>query len=286
MASFKALSRGTQIVLVAGPLLPSQSLLHVAERRGRLRAAGVATVPLDGFDAWGLLLALLVLSTLTLLVLRNFSDVEMSEDIPWEKVIFGLGAATAAVAVVKNLLDADRRGRATASSRSPLQWRVGTYSTGPRLNRNDSRCSPRSAAVSGQLLDEQGAVLARTVVVLRDPIDLEPERLVERERALIRGEVTQRTTVRPFARASSKKRSYSLRPRPSPRSSGVTPTKWMYASSSAVCERNPQTKPSSSPSLSSATKLVPSKWMKKSFGSMGAMSRPPHQTLIRPITRP
>ena len=35
--------------------------------------AGVATLPLDGFDAWGLLLALLVLSTLTLVVLPNLT---------------------------------------------------------------------------------------------------------------------------------------------------------------------------------------------------------------------
>jgi hypothetical protein len=60
----------------------------------------------------------------------------------------------------------------------------------------------------------------------------------------------------------------------------------MYASSADVCERNPQTNPSSSPSASSATKLVPSKWMKKSYGTIGAISRPPHQTLIRPMTRP
>jgi hypothetical protein len=84
-------------------------------------------VPLDGFDAWGLLLALLVLSALTLLVLRNFSDVEMSEDIPWDKVVFGLGAATAAVAVVKSLLDAGSSWTSYGFVALAVAVGVGTY---------------------------------------------------------------------------------------------------------------------------------------------------------------
>ena len=106
MAKFKSLSRGTQIVLVAGPLLFFSLFLtwqNVAVDYGR---AGIATLPLDGFDAWGLLLSLLVLSTLTLVVLTKLTDVEMSSDVPWAKVTFGLGVATLAVAVLKNLMDA------------------------------------------------------------------------------------------------------------------------------------------------------------------------------------
>lgn len=106
MARFKALSRGTQIVLVAGPLLLLSLFFTWQNVEVDYGQAGVATLPLDGFDAWGLLLALLALGTLTLLVLRNFSDVELPEGIAWENVLFGLGAATAGVAVVKSLLDA------------------------------------------------------------------------------------------------------------------------------------------------------------------------------------
>ena len=106
MAKFTALPRGTQIVLVAGPLLLVSLFFTWQNVEVDYGPAGVATVPLDGFDAWGLLLALLVLSVLTLVALREFSGVEMSEDIAWEKVILGLGTATAAVAVVKSLLDA------------------------------------------------------------------------------------------------------------------------------------------------------------------------------------
>ena len=82
MAKFKALSRGTQLVLVAGPLLFLSLFFtwqHVEVNYGR---AGVAKLALDGWDAWGLLLALLVLATVVLVALRNLTDVEMSEDIP------------------------------------------------------------------------------------------------------------------------------------------------------------------------------------------------------------
>ena len=106
MATFKALPRGTRIVLVAGPLLCLSLFFTWQNVKIDYGPAGVATVPLDGFDAWGLLLGLLVLSTLTLVVLTKLTDVEMSSDIPWAKVTFGLGAATFVVAVLKNLTDA------------------------------------------------------------------------------------------------------------------------------------------------------------------------------------
>ena len=107
MAKFKALSRGTQLVLIAGPLLFLSLFFtwqHVSVNYGR---AGVAKLALDGWDAWGLLLALLVIATVVLVALRNLTDVEMSEDIPWQTVCLGLGLTVAVVAVVKNLTDAD-----------------------------------------------------------------------------------------------------------------------------------------------------------------------------------
>lgn len=127
MAKFNALSRGTQIVLVAGPLLLLSLFFTWQNVEVDYGLAGVATVPLDGFDAWGLLLALLVLSVLTLLVLRNFSDVEMSENIPWERVLLGLGVTTAAVAVVKNLLDAGSSWASYGFVALAVAVGVGTY---------------------------------------------------------------------------------------------------------------------------------------------------------------
>ena len=106
MAKFKALSRGTQLVLVAGPLLLISLFFtwqNVAVDYGR---AGVAKVALDGWDAWGLLLALLLLATVALVALRNLAEVEMSDDVPWSTICFGLGVTILVVALAKNLTDA------------------------------------------------------------------------------------------------------------------------------------------------------------------------------------
>ena len=106
MAKFKALPRGTQIVLVAGPLLFLSLFFTWQNVEVDYGPAGVATSSLDGFDAWGLLLALLVSSLVTIVALQNFTDVELSDEVPWASVTFGLGVATAAVAVLKSLTDA------------------------------------------------------------------------------------------------------------------------------------------------------------------------------------
>jgi hypothetical protein len=106
MAKFKALPRGTQLVLVAGPLLFFSLFFtwqNVPVDYGR---AGIATMPLDGYDAWGLLIALLTIATVSIVVLDEFTTVDMSDDVPWVTVTFGLGAAAFAIAVVKSLMDA------------------------------------------------------------------------------------------------------------------------------------------------------------------------------------
>ena len=106
MARFKALSLGTQLVLVGGPLLLLSLFFtwqHVEVDYGQ---AGVATIALDGFDAWGLLLALLTIALLTIVALRALSDVEMSDGVPWHSITLGLGLGVLAVAVLKNLTDA------------------------------------------------------------------------------------------------------------------------------------------------------------------------------------
>ena len=106
MAKFKSLSRGSQLVLVAGSLLFLSLFFtwqYVEVDYGR---AGMATISLDGWDAWGLLLALLVLATISLVALLNFAEGELSEDVPWPTIVFGLGVAILAIAAVKNATDA------------------------------------------------------------------------------------------------------------------------------------------------------------------------------------
>jgi hypothetical protein len=107
MATFRGLARGVQLVLVAGPLLLLSLFFtwqNVSVDYGR---AGVAKMPLDGWDAWGGLLALLVVATVVLVAVRHLADVELPDRVPWPTVTLGLGVAVAAVAAVKSLTDAD-----------------------------------------------------------------------------------------------------------------------------------------------------------------------------------
>ncbi|HEX4747587.1 MAG TPA: hypothetical protein VFU99_11980 [Gaiellaceae bacterium] len=106
MAQFKALSRGTQIVLVAGPLLFLSLFFTWQYIEVDYGPAGIAKLSMDGWDAWGLLLALLVGSLLTIVALTAFSNVEMSEEIPWTRVTLGLGLGVFVVAALKSLTDA------------------------------------------------------------------------------------------------------------------------------------------------------------------------------------
>lgn len=152
MATFKALSRGSQIVLVAGPLLLLSLFFtwqHVDVDYGR---SGIATISLDGWDAWGLLLALLVLTIVSLVALQSFTEGELSENIPWPTVTLGLGVAVFAVAAVKNLTDAGSSwlsygfvGLAGAVLVGAyLEWAAGRRSERPALARK--RRGLRSAA--------------------------------------------------------------------------------------------------------------------------------------------
>ncbi|HEX2427723.1 MAG TPA: hypothetical protein VHI53_07330 [Gaiellaceae bacterium] len=105
MAKFQALPRGAQLVLVAGPLFLISLFFTWQKIPVDYGRAGIAKMPLDGWDAWGLLLFLLVVATVVLVVLEYLTDVELSDDVPWTTVTFALGLAVFAVAVVKSLTD-------------------------------------------------------------------------------------------------------------------------------------------------------------------------------------
>jgi hypothetical protein len=107
MERFKALSRGTKLVLAAGPVLFFSLFFNWQTLRIDYGPAGIAPQPQDGWDAWGLLIATLVIATVTLVVLVRLTEVELSEEVPWETLAFGLGATTFALAVLKNLTDAN-----------------------------------------------------------------------------------------------------------------------------------------------------------------------------------
>ena len=106
MAKFKALSRGSQIVLITGPLLFASLFFTWQNVEVDYGRAGVATLPLDGWDAWGLVLALLAVGVTTIVALENLTEIEMSSDISWPSVTLACGLAILAIAVLKNLTDA------------------------------------------------------------------------------------------------------------------------------------------------------------------------------------
>jgi peptidoglycan/LPS O-acetylase OafA/YrhL len=106
MESIKALSRGTKLVLTAGPVLFLSLFFNWQMLEIDYGPSGIAKQPQDGWDAWGLLIALLVIATVTIVALLQLTEVEMSEDVPWEKVTLALGCTTLVIAVVKNLNDA------------------------------------------------------------------------------------------------------------------------------------------------------------------------------------
>ena len=143
MAKFKALSRGTQLVLVAGPLLFISLFLTWQNVEVDYGRSGIADVPLDGWDAWGLLLGLLVIATVTLVVLLQLTDVEMSEDVPWSTVVLGLGSAVLVIAVVKSLTDAGSAWQSYAfvglagavAAGAYLEWAAARRSPEPLLAR-------------------------------------------------------------------------------------------------------------------------------------------------------
>jgi len=107
MKRFLALSLGTKLVVVAGPALFLGLFFTWQQLRVDYGPAGVAELPQDGWDAWGLLVGILTITTVTLVVLRRLTEVELSEDVPWERIVLGLGLATFGLVVVKNLTDAD-----------------------------------------------------------------------------------------------------------------------------------------------------------------------------------
>lgn len=67
--------------------------------------AGTSTMLLDGWDAWGLLIAFLSLALLAVVSVVYASSVEVSDDVQWELWVLVAAAALFAVTLVKNLTD-------------------------------------------------------------------------------------------------------------------------------------------------------------------------------------
>ena len=107
MERFKALSTGPKLVLVATPLLLVSLFFTWQKLEVDFGRAGRAEALLDGWDFWGLLIGLLTLGLTAFAVVAYLTDVELSEDVPWERLVLGAGMAILALTVLKNVTDAD-----------------------------------------------------------------------------------------------------------------------------------------------------------------------------------
>ena len=107
MERFKALSTGPKLLLVATPLLFVSLFFTWQKLEVDFGRAGRAEALLDGWDFWGLLIGFLALGLTALAVVAYLTDVELTEGVPWERLVLGGGIAIFALTVLKNVTDAD-----------------------------------------------------------------------------------------------------------------------------------------------------------------------------------
>jgi hypothetical protein len=107
MERIRALSTGQRLVLVASPLLFVSLFFTWQKLEVDFGPAGSAERLLDGWDRWGLLIGLLALALTGFAVVAFLTDVELSENVPWERLLLAGGFAVLALTLVKTLLDAD-----------------------------------------------------------------------------------------------------------------------------------------------------------------------------------
>ena len=107
MERIKALSTGPKLMLVAAPLLFFSLFFTWQKLEVDYGPAGTGEALLDGWDFLGLLIGLVALGVTALAVIVYLTDVELSEDVPWLRLLLGGGVALLVLALLKNLTDAD-----------------------------------------------------------------------------------------------------------------------------------------------------------------------------------
>jgi hypothetical protein len=129
MERIKALSAGQRLVLVASPLLFVSLFFTWQRLEVDFGAAGQAEALLDGWDGWGLLIGLLALGLTVFAVVAFLTDVELSETVPWDRLLLAGGVAVLALTLVKNLLDADSAWASYAGVLLAALVALGAYET-------------------------------------------------------------------------------------------------------------------------------------------------------------
>jgi hypothetical protein len=103
----RVLPTGSKIVCAAGFLLFVSLFLTWQNREVTYGQAGTNTEMLDGWDAWGVFVGFATVGVVTLVLLLNAWDVDLSPEIRWDLVVFSGCVAILAVLLVKTLRDAD-----------------------------------------------------------------------------------------------------------------------------------------------------------------------------------
>lgn len=106
-AGVRDLSAGTKLVLASGALVFLSLFLIWQNLEIDYGPAGTGTLMLDGWDALGLVIALLALGLVSLVVVLRLSDVEVSPDVDWDLVVLALASAILVLVLAKNLTDRD-----------------------------------------------------------------------------------------------------------------------------------------------------------------------------------
>jgi hypothetical protein len=132
MERIKALPTGPKLVLVAAPLLFLSLFFTWQTLEIDFGPAGTAEVMLDGWDVWGLLVGLLAISLTVLVAVLHVADVEVSENVPWDRLVLGGGIAILAVTLLKNLTDADSAWMSYAGLALAVLVALGAYETWAR----------------------------------------------------------------------------------------------------------------------------------------------------------
>jgi ribose/xylose/arabinose/galactoside ABC-type transport system permease subunit len=107
MDRVKVLSTGSKIVLACGVLLFFSLFATWQNLQVDYGPSGTAVLPQDGLDVWGLLVALVAIAAVTLVFVVHATDIDVSDDVPWERIVLGLAALLFGLTLVKNLTDAD-----------------------------------------------------------------------------------------------------------------------------------------------------------------------------------
>ncbi|HXG76777.1 MAG TPA: hypothetical protein VNJ53_09420 [Gaiellaceae bacterium] len=153
MDRIRNLPLGAKLVLAGGPLL----FLNLSFTWQRLEVdfgpAGRAERLLDGWDLLGLLVGVLALGLVVYVVVAYLTDVEPSDELPWDTVALAAGAAVFLLTVLKNLTDAGSTLpsyvgvglAAVVAAGVLLEWRDARGEARPPLGRLRTRQLSRDA---------------------------------------------------------------------------------------------------------------------------------------------